>query len=74
MSSMLSRFVCIDGNSQVEDTRYRVHRYFFEQYSEDFVVKYNLLANHGPENTAYIQLDDVKTCDFDQLLSVFYPR
>ena len=74
MSSMLFRFVGVDGQSQVEDTRYRVHRYFFEQHSEDFIVKYNLSADFGPENTAYIQLDDVKTCDFDQLLSIFYPR
>jgi hypothetical protein len=55
---------------QVEDTRYRVHRFFFEQYSEDFAAKYKL----GSESLVYIHLDDVKTRDFDQLLSIFYPR
>ena len=52
----------------------RVHRHFFEQYSEDFAVKYKLSARCSSETTAYIHLDDVKARDFDQLLSIFYPR
>ena len=56
---------------QVEGTRYRVHSYFFEQYSEDFAVKYKLSEKCAFET---IHLDDVKTRDFEQLLSIFYPR
>jgi hypothetical protein len=66
----------IDGRFQVEDTRYRVHSYFFEQYSEDFAVKYKLPEKCSSATTPshHIHLDDVKTRDFEQLLSIFYPR
>jgi hypothetical protein len=64
----------IDVHSQVEDTQYRVPRYYFDQYSEDFAAKYNFSAKTCFDATPYIHLDDVKTRDFDQLLSIFYPR
>jgi hypothetical protein len=63
----------IDVHSQVEDTQYRIPRYHFDKYSEDFAIKYELPARTS-DTTPYIHLDDVKTRDFDQLLSIFYPR
>jgi len=56
----------------VEDTRYRVHRFFFEDHSEEFAVKYKL-PERDSGTMAYVRLNDVTTRDFEQLLNIFYP-
>ena len=58
---------------KVEDTRYRVHRFFFEDHSEEFAVKYKL-PERDSGTMAYVRLNDVTTRDFEQLLNIFYPR
>ena len=59
---------------QVENTLYCVHRFFFQQYSDEFGVQYKFGEDSDDGQVAFIYLEGVQTCDFDQLLSIFYPR
>lgn len=66
------------SNRQVEDTLYKVHRHFFESYSEIFADMFSLPTADGeqPEGQSDrnpIVLEDVKQQDFECFLSVMYP-
>jgi hypothetical protein len=70
----LRRYTLTVHCPQVENTLYCVHRYFFQKYSEEFAVKYKLGEETEPGQAAFIQLEDVRVDDFDQMLAIFYPR
>jgi len=68
-----------DGNITflVEGTLYRVHRYFFCRDSSDFKDRLSRLSTQlesTPDSPPVIQLDDVKSVDFEAFLSVLYPQ
>ncbi|KAA1470546.1 hypothetical protein DENSPDRAFT_849624 [Dentipellis sp. KUC8613] len=69
-----ARFYFDDGNVEflVQDTLYRVHRYFFCRDSPLFV---DLLAQSDahPGRSAPVLLDDVEPSEFDAFLSILYP-
>jgi hypothetical protein len=63
---------------QAENVLYKVHRYFFQQYSGHFATMFELPQAEGKpvegqtdENP--IHLTGVKSAEFDYLLSIFYP-
>jgi hypothetical protein len=64
----------LDDSIQVERTLYRVHRHFFKQYSQQFALDYELGNEPMTATLPPICLEDVETRDFEQLLSIFYPR
>ncbi|KAJ7072853.1 hypothetical protein C8F01DRAFT_263223 [Mycena amicta] len=74
------RFYFPDGNVvfRVQDTLYRVHRYFFERDSVVFSSMFSLPPVSGqrpegetPENP--ILLEGLPTLEFDRFLAVLYP-
>ncbi|KAJ3753976.1 hypothetical protein EV360DRAFT_52505 [Lentinula raphanica] len=65
--------------SQVEDTLYRIHKYFFQRDSPVFGAMFSLPVPNGeqPEGDVDgrpIHLDGIQCVDFDRLLSVMYPE
>lgn len=66
---------------QVQDTLYKVHRYFFSEYSPVFCDMFSLppasrdgaVSVEGETEENPIVLSDDKV-DFDRLLNVFYPK
>ncbi|KAJ3796000.1 hypothetical protein GGU11DRAFT_173187 [Lentinula aff. detonsa] len=75
------RFYFSDGNVvfRIEDTLYRIHRYFFQRDSLVFEAMFSLPVPVGerPEGEAEdrpIRLDGVECRDFDHLLSLMYPK
>ena len=86
----ISHFLCVphvslllitfnlDGQStQVEAVLYRVHRYFFCRDSNNFKDRLSRLSMQleaTPDSPPVIQLDDVKSVDFDAFLSILYPQ
>ncbi|KAF7289297.1 BTB domain-containing protein [Mycena indigotica] len=74
------RFYFRDGNVifKVEDTLYRVHRYFFDRDSVIFSSMFTLPPGAGqrPEGEtpeSPILLEGVKKLDFDRFLTILYP-
>ncbi|TFY66973.1 hypothetical protein EVG20_g4114 [Dentipellis fragilis] len=69
-----ARFVFDDGNVEflVQDTLYRVHRYFFCRDSPYFA---DLLesADASPARSVSVVLDDIESSEFDAFLSILYP-
>ncbi|KAJ4471528.1 hypothetical protein J3R30DRAFT_1090883 [Lentinula aciculospora] len=75
------RFYFSDGNVvfRVEDTLYRIHRYFFQRDSPIFETMFSLpppidARPEGEEEDRPIQLEGIECRDFDRLLSVMYPK
>ncbi|KAJ3827046.1 hypothetical protein F5878DRAFT_248054 [Lentinula raphanica] len=75
------RFYFPDGNVlfRVEDTLYRIHKYFFQRDSPVFGAMFSLPVPNGeqPEGDVDgrpIHLDGIQCVDFDRLLSVMYPK
>jgi len=63
---------------KVEDTFFRVHRYFFKRYSKIFATMFSLPPEpgkpmEGQSDDHPIRLEDVKSQDFERLLLLFYP-
>ncbi|KIM85851.1 hypothetical protein PILCRDRAFT_5473 [Piloderma croceum F 1598] len=61
---------------QVENTRYKMHRYFFQRDSEIFASIFALPTGPGQGSSEYnpIRLVGVKIHDFDLFLSMLYPH
>jgi hypothetical protein len=61
---------------QVENTRYKMHRYFFQRDSEIFASIFALPTGPSQGSSEYnpIRLVGVKSHDFDLFLSMLYPR
>ena len=85
----ISHFLCVphvslpiafnlDGQStQVGGILYRVHRYFFCRDSSDFkgcLSRLSVQLEATPDSPPVIQLDDVKSVEFDAFLSILYPQ
>ncbi|KAJ4487038.1 hypothetical protein C8J55DRAFT_487231 [Lentinula edodes] len=76
-----SRFYFADGNVvfRVENTLYRIHRYFFQRDSPVFEVMFSLPTPtgerpEGEDEDKPIQLGGIECRDFDRLLSLMYPK
>ncbi|GBE77564.1 hypothetical protein SCP_0104420 [Sparassis crispa] len=64
---------------RVEDTLYRVHRYFLKRHSSVFAGLFDLppcpdKPVEGSGDETPIHLQQVASIDFERLLSLFYPR
>lgn len=60
-------------------TLFKVHRHFFQQYSQSFAEKH--MRQKGGDKPSQgdgvvfpILLEDVSALDFERFLSVFYPQ
>ncbi|EPT02416.1 hypothetical protein FOMPIDRAFT_1118244 [Fomitopsis schrenkii] len=72
------RFYFDDGNVvfRVEDTLFNVHRYFFKRDSlvfRDMLSSPSAVPGEGLSETDPIVLEGVRSADFANLLSCFYP-
>ncbi|KAL1730847.1 hypothetical protein EV714DRAFT_283919 [Schizophyllum commune] len=67
-----NRYFIPDGNLDLEledGIVYRVYRYFFTQFSEDFASEYL----SGPASSSFVRLKGVEAQDLDRFLSLIYP-
>ena len=58
---------------------FKVHRHFFQQYSQTFAKKYlRHIADNQPTergvNQTPIVLEDTTVIDFERFLTIFYPK
>ena len=64
--------------AQVEQTLFRVHRFFLRRHSLVFATMFSLRPGEGLEegnsDEHPIVLEDVKAVDFERLLALFYPK
>ncbi|KAF9523837.1 hypothetical protein CPB83DRAFT_774781 [Crepidotus variabilis] len=58
---------------EVENTLFKVHKFFFLRHSEFFRTLLGSRPAVAPPNIAHFKLNDVKKQDFERLLYVFYP-
>jgi len=61
----------IDGHTQVENTLFRVHRFFFERESEDFIKNFANLQD-GMSDEGPFRLEGITSTDFAMFLWVWY--
>ncbi|KAG2117606.1 hypothetical protein DEU56DRAFT_865995 [Suillus clintonianus] len=63
-----------DGNITflVEDTLFRVHRYYFDRESQYFVREFAKSPQEGTSDSSAFRLNNVTTADFAKLLWVWY--
>ncbi|KAG1781122.1 hypothetical protein EV702DRAFT_962710 [Suillus placidus] len=63
-----------DGNITflVENTLFRVHRYFFDRESQFFVKEFAKAPQEGTSDSSAFRLDKVTTADFANFLWVWY--
>lgn len=51
---------------------FKVHRHFFQQYSQSFAKKYLRHIDDGQQTP--IVLEDTNAIDFERFLTIFYPK
>ncbi|KAI0733743.1 hypothetical protein C8Q72DRAFT_949508 [Fomitopsis betulina] len=59
---------------RVGETLFKVHRHFFQQYSQSFAQKYMCHSTQGDADQSAVVLGDTSVLDFERFLSVFYSK